>query len=277
MLRLALPVLFSVALLQGCGLMRLGDNLPYGVLNHDDIHTVAEGLPSYLLTLDGMIENWPESENLLRSGATLYSAYAGTFVEEQKRRERLADRALDYATRAACEARDTLCDARELSVMALEERVAATGRRDIEALYTLGTVWAGWVEIHSDDWNAVADLARVEPIITRVTELDPGYQQGQAWMYLGVLNSLLPASLGGQPEQSREYFEKAVEYSDGRNLMAKVLFAEHYARLAFESELHDELLEAVLEADPHEHGLTLQNRIAQRQARALLDESPDYF
>ena len=277
MLRIALLVLLSVSLLQGCGLMRLGDNLPYGVLNHDDIDTVAEGLPAYLLTLDGMIENWPESENLLRSGATLYSAYAGSFVEEQERRERLADRALDYAMRSACAAREAYCDPRDLSVMELEERVADAGRRDIEALYTLGTVWAGWVEIHSDDWNAVADLARVEPIITRVTELDPGHEKGQAWMYLGVLNSLLPENLGGQPEKSREYFEKAVDYSDGRNLMAKVLFAEHYARMAFEQALHDELLDAVLEADPHEHGLTLQNRMAQREARRLRNESDRYF
>ncbi len=257
--------------------MRLGDNLPYGVLNHNDIETVDEGLASYLLVLDGLIENWPESEGLLRSGATLYSAYAGQFVEDQQRAERLADRALEYATRSACVANRNLCDVRGIAVMDLEEIIAGVGRRDIDALYTLGTVWAGWVEVHRGDWNAVAQLARVEPLIERVTELDPDHERGQAWMYLGVLNSLLPENLGGQPEQAREYFEQAIERSDGRNLMAKTLYAEHYARLAFDRELHDRLLESVLEADPEEHGLTLQNRVAQREARRLLDRSKNYF
>ena len=59
--------------------------------------------------------------------------------------------------------------------------------------------------------------------------------------------------------------------------MAKVLFAKQYARLMFEQELHDQLLNDVLAAEPEYEGLTLINGLAQRQAQVLLDESPDYF
>ena len=96
-------------------------------------------------------------------------------------------------------------------------------------------------------------------------------------MYLGVLNSILPASLGGRPEQARDHFERAVTLSEGRNLLARVLFAEHYARLVFDRELHDEQLRKVLEAEPDAPGLTLQNTYAKQQARQLLDGADDYF
>ena len=59
--------------------------------------------------------------------------------------------------------------------------------------------------------------------------------------------------------------------------MAKVLYAEQYARLMFEQELHDRLLQEVLDTDPTAEGLTLINHLAQRQAAILLAESSDYF
>ena len=114
-------------------------------------------------------------------------------------------------------------------------------------------------------------------ILERVVALDEDYRYGQAHMYLGVLNSILPASLGGRPEQARTHFERAISLSDGRNLLARVLFAEHYARLVFDRELHDDQLRKVLEAEPDVPDLTLQNTYARQQARQLLDSADDYF
>ena len=59
--------------------------------------------------------------------------------------------------------------------------------------------------------------------------------------------------------------------------MASVLFARYYTRNVFDRELHDQLLTAVIEADPNEPGLTLGNTIAQDQARALLADGDEYF
>ncbi len=55
--------------------------------------------------------------------------------------------------------------------------------------------------------------------------------------------------------------------SDGRNLMAKVLLAEDYARLVFDADLHDRLCREVIDADPVVPGLTLANTLAQEKAR----------
>jgi len=110
-----------------------------------------------------------------------------------------------------------------------------------------------------------------------VAELDEGYDYGGPQLYLGVFETLLPPSMGGRPEVGRSHFEKAIALSQGRFLMSKVMFAEQYARLLFNRELHDRLLEEVLAADPNVPGLTLINAVAQRRARELLDSADEYF
>jgi len=273
------PSLFfaAVVTLQGCSLAHVDDNLPYGVLNNNDLQLVEDGLPTYLLMVDGLIENWPESESLLSSGADLYGAYAGLFVEEPERARKLSNKALDYGFRAACAHDKDYCDLRSLSVPEFESLLDDAGKGDVPVLFSLGGAWAGYIQQNTSDWNAVAELGRVEAIMARIVALDEGYQYGQAHMYLGVLNSILPASLGGKPEQAKAHFEEAVLLSDGKNLLAQVLYAEKYARLVFDRELHDSLLNEVLAADPDVHGLTLQNTYAQQQAEALLADADDYF
>jgi hypothetical protein len=110
-----------------------------------------------------------------------------------------------------------------------------------------------------------------------VVALDPDHDHGQAYMYLGVLNSVRPEAIGGKPELGRGYFEKAIALSDGRNLYAKTLEAEFYAGLVFNRTLHDRLLNEVLAADPEAPGLTLTNLLAQERARKLLASGKDYF
>src|SRR5690606_8401018 len=106
---------------------------------------------------------------------------------------------------------------------------------------------------------------------------DDAYAGGEPYMYLGVLASLRPASLGGKPEEGRAAFEKALALSGGRNQMVRVLYAQYYARLVCDQPLHDRLLDAALAADPHAPGLTLINVIAQQRARALRESGKDYF
>ena len=123
----------------------------------------------------------------------------------------------------------------------------------------------------------LVSLRSLRPRVQRVAARRPDIDHGMAWVYLGVLNSLRPAAVGGEPEKGRAAFERAVDLSDGRNLMAKTLFAEFYARLVFDQELHDQLLNEVISADPDSPGLTLSNVLAQDRAKELLAGSADYF
>lgn len=267
----------------GCSVMMsaatrsLADSVSSGILNSDDPQTVRDGTPAYLILIDGMLQNDPRNESLLRAASTLNGAYASLFVEDVERRQQMADKALDFAIRALCRVDDQMCEPRTVPFDDFERWLATVQPKEVPSVYSLGTAWAGWIQVHAEDYNAVADIARVKAIMTRIAELDEGYDSGGPQLYLGVLETLLPAALGGHPELGRQHFERAIELSKGRNLMAKVLFAQQYARLVFDRKLHDSLLNDVLESDPHARDLTLVNIIAQRDAKTLLDDANDYF
>jgi hypothetical protein len=96
-------------------------------------------------------------------------------------------------------------------------------------------------------------------------------------MYLGVILTLLPPAMGGKPEEARQHFEKAIALSGGKDLGAKIEFAKGYAKLLYDRELHDQLVNEVLDASPYADGLTLTNVMAQKQALTLRIEADDYF
>lgn len=254
----------------------LATDLSDAILNSNDPAVVRDGAPAYLIMLDALGQDGGNAD-LLRASASLNSAYASAFVGDEARRRNFADKALRLAQRAACIDVAWLCDARTLPFDEFETSVATLRLVDVPAAYALATAWAGWIQAYSDDWNAVADLARVKPLMARILELDERYDHGGPHLYMGVFETLLPPALGGKPELGRAHFQRAIEITDGKHLLVKVFFAENYARLVFDRELHDRLLNDVLNADPTMEGLTLMNTIAQAQARDLLASGDDYF
>jgi hypothetical protein len=160
---------------------------------------------------------------------------------------------------------------------AFEQWVAQRKRADVPHLYILGSSWAGWVQANSDDFAAIAELARVKLLMQKIAEIEPDYETGGVFLYLGVFETLLPPGMGGKPELGRAHFERAIEISQGENLLAKVMYAERYARLVFDRPLHDRLLREVLESTAAAPGMALMNSLAQEQARALLESADDYF
>lgn len=280
--RLCLTLLALLAL-NGCASLassatgRLADNLSGAILNQDDPETVQAGMPSYLLLIDSLIEGDPQNENMLLAGSKLYGAYAAAFVKEPARARRLANRARDYADRALCVHDAKLCKLLAQPFDGFAAAIAQLKKEDVPLLFTAASAWTGWIQANSSDWNAIADLAKVKAAMARSVELDENYSHGQGHLYLGVFATLLPPALGGKPEEGRTHFERAIQISGGRDLIAKVEYARRYARGIYDRELHDRLLQEVLAADAAEPGLTLSNTLAKRQAQELLDSAESYF
>jgi len=256
---------------------KMATNLSKAIVNNDDPATVKAGAPAYLLLLDSFIEGEPENGNILIAAAKLNSAYAGVFVEDEARAKRLTQKSLDFSLQASCLKFPGTCQLGQMKFAEFNNAIQQFGIQDIELLFTLGASWAGWIESRSGDWNATAALSRVTTIMQRVVMLNEKYKFGQAHLYLGVLNTLLPPALGGKPGVGQQHFEKAILISKGQNLMAKVLYAEKYARLVFNQPLHDKLLNQVIKTDPHIANFTLTNVLAQNKAKALLTSGKDYF
>lgn len=270
--------LAGIFFLTGCAAVathHFAQNLGSAMLNQEDPETVRSGAPAYLLLIDGLIVDSPYDNAYLLAGARLYAAYAGGLVEDAERRKQLTTKSKEYAARALCHQRPAMCAVEQLSFDRFVSVLETTSHTDLEALYTLAESWAGWIQAHSDDWNALADLGRVELLLQHIVNLQPDYARGRAQLYLAVMRSRFPAAMGGDPELSRHHFEQAINYSENRDLMVKVEYARSYARLIFNKALHDRLLQEVLAADPREPDLTLSNILAQRLAKSLLKD--DYF
>ena len=282
----AIRALLALALLgagPGCSLVvgsatsRLAGDMTTAVLEQNDLLTVRDGAPAYLLALDGLIEGQPTSQPLLLAGAQLYGAYASAFVVDDARLQRLTERSRSYALRALCERSRSLCESVERPYDDFVAQLETVRTDGVPALYGFGVAWSGWVQARSADWVAVAEIPKIEAIMRHVADLDPDHADGGVYLYLGVLATLRPPLLGGKPEEGRAYFERAIELSNGDNQMAKVLMASQYAKLVFDRELHDRLLNEVLAADPEASGLTLTNMLAREQAEELLADADEYF
>ncbi len=259
---------------------RFADNLGKAILDNEDPATVRDGLPAYLLLLDSLIAGQkpgaPGNAPMLLAAAKLNGAYAGNFTgDDAERAQRLSAKALDYARRGECLIDAGLCAALDQD----QDHFAAAlaNSKDPAPIYALATAWSGYLQAHSEDMVAIADLPKIQALLERVVALDPGHDHGQVYVYLGVLNSLRPEAIGGKPELGRKYFEEAIELSGGHNLYAKTLMAQYYARLVYDQELHDRLLVEVLAADPKSPGFTLTNTLAQQLARKLQESGKDYF
>jgi len=271
--------LFAAVSLSGCAVLSFSDNLPKAMLEQDDPEIVRAGAPAFLIILDALVKGDPGDEDFLLAASKLYGSYAGAFVNgEPERAKKLSSRSMDYARRAICAELDDLCVVLDKPFDDFAEVLAEYDNEDdLPFIYGLAGAWAGWIQANSEDWGAIAQLPKVKALIQHVLKLDESYDQGTAHIYMGVLETQLPPSVGGKPEQARAHFERAILLSEGKNLMAKVMYAKQYGRLLFEQELHDRLLNEVLKAETKAAGLTLANSLAQEQAAELLASSAEYF
>jgi hypothetical protein len=255
----------------------LAENLSAAVLNQTDPETVRDGAPAYMLLLDSFLEETPDDPELLVAAANLYASYGAVFADDPDRARRLTTRARRYGARALCLGYSESCGWPEMAFARFEASLAGLSERHAEALYSYSVASLAWIRAHSDDWDALAELPQMEALLQRYLDIGGSERRGSVYTYLGVLSTLRPPALGGEPEKGRDYFERAIELTDGRDLGVKVEYARGYARLLYERDLHDRLLKEVMDADPQVPGYTLTNVLAQRDAARLLANADEYF
>jgi len=255
----------------------MAGNLNAAIMNQTDPETVRDGAPAYLLMLDSFIEGSPDNAAMLSSAAELYAAYGVIFVQDRQRADLLTKRALGYGQRSLCSSNKTACGIHDLPFQEFESVLEKLQKKDTASLFTYGLTSIAYIKVHADDWGAMAKLPRVEAVLKRVQVLNPEYQEVQIEHFLGVLNTIRPPALGGDFDAGKAHYERALALSGGKDLSINVDYARYYARTLYDRELHDNLLNDVMSAEPNQDGYTLFNTLAQRDAQALLDAADDYF
>ena len=279
----AVLLLVSSVALSGCTILvssaatGLADNLSGAILNQDDPELVRAGAPSYLLLLDSFVEGNPNDPDILAAAATLYATYGAVFADDEIRASRLTKRARRYALTAMCESYSPACAWPDATYDEFVASLSGIRPKKAEFLYTYGFASLAYLRAHSSDVNSLAELPQIEALFNHYLDISGDAVNSSAYTYMGILLTLRPPALGGEPERAREYFEKAIALTDGKDLGAKVEFARGYAKKLYEREMHDRLLNEVMAADPYQDGFVLGNVLAQEDAAVLLAEADDYF
>jgi len=255
----------------------LTNSISDSVLNQDDPETAKAALPTFMILVDGIIRDNPDDARVLSSGATLYASYGAIFADDEIRASRLTTRARGYAQAAMCAAYAPSCNWPDATYDEFVATLDGIGPKHSEYVYTYGFASLAFLRAHSSDWNSLAELPQIEALFNHYMDISGDEVNSAVYTYMGILLTLRPPALGGEPDRAREYFEKAIELTDGKDLGAKVEYARGYARLLYERELHDRLLNEVVAADPYHDGYTLGNVLAKEQAEVLLAEADDYF
>ncbi len=243
-----------------------------------DLRILREGMPAYLMLIDGMIQALPDNDRLLIAGAQSYSSFASLFVEDQDKEYAilLHERGRQYALRSL--ERRGFKDPLQRPFDDFKRGLKRLGKKDVPVLFWTATCWANWIRLNLDSVEAISELPRVEEMMRRVLELDEGFHYGGAHLFMGIWYASRPKMAGGDLKKAQEHFLMALDLGQGKFLMASVYYASFYARKVMDKDLFTSTLQKVLET-PAETSpdLILLNTIAKRQAKDLLSHVGEYF
>ncbi len=243
-----------------------------------DLKTIREGMPAFLMLIDGMIETLPENDQLLITAAQVYSSFVTAFLDEKDigYAKFLLGKAKHYALRSL-EIRG-FKNPVERPLDDFQEALKRMGKKEVPYLFWSATCWANWINYHLNSMEALSQLPRVEWMMKRVLELDEGFYYGGPHLFMGIWFASRPKIAGGDLKRSQDHFLRAIELGKGKFLMSYVYYAEYYARMAQDRELFTSNLQKVLSTPPDiAPDLTLLNTVAQKRANELLNRQNEYF
>ena len=258
-----------------------------------DLVLAREAAPGLIKTIDGMAIVSPHNEVLLELSAQAYCSYTFGFLEDdletlreddpryeplRKRATGLYKRCEDYGLRMLHEEDEVFPDAINHDVATLQNAVKKIDKDGVPGLFWTGLALASQININRDDLSLVAELPKVEIIMSRVVELDEKFYQGGAHLALGLLYASQGRAMGGDPEKGKQHLQRAIELTGGKFLMNQVMFARIYAVTTQQKDLYKKTLEDVLatpaDVNPDQR---LANEIAHRKADRYLKLIEDLF
>ncbi len=243
-----------------------------------DLRILREGMPAYLMLIDGMVQAVPDNEQLLIAAAQSYSSFASLFVEGQDNEyaSLLYQRGKQYALRSL-EVRG-FKEPLQRPFDDFKEGLKRLGKKDVPYIFWAATCWVNWIRLNLDSIEAISELPRVESLMKRALELDEGFYYGGPHLFMGIWFASRPKIVGGDLKKAQEHFLKALDLGQGKFLMAYVYYANYYARKMTDKDLFTSTLQKVLET-PAETSpdLVLINTVAKKQAKELLSHVGEYF
>ena len=283
----------ALVLTPGCDLTRFVANSTAGMYarasdglqQHWDLELAGTALPGSILQIEGVFRVVPDNETLGVTLVRAYTAYGFGWVEDEMQIAQDAGD-LDEEERLMGRARLLYERGRNVGIHLMRLRDpgiddAMTGGHvgfieyidqhyttaaDVPLLFWTGYAWGSAINSGRDDPEMILSLPFARYLVERAVELDESYFNYSGLTFLAVVNAALPPALGGNPDQAREYFERALAATDRKFFTVHVSYARTYAVQTQNRDLFIRLLREVIDGGDPEPTARLTNRIARRRA-----------
>ncbi len=263
-----------------------------------DYELAARAIPGTIKTVEGFWVVDPGNSLLIGILTEGYCQYGVGFVEDEweqavirkdfeaaqyhsTRATKMFLRCMNYALKSLGSRwqKEIFADADTVKKL-----IADTGAGKRTPLMWAAVGLASAINQNKDNIEMVAQLSTAKLMLERVVELDEKHPVADKALAalphiaLGMTYSAASAQLGGDADKAAAHFQKALELTSDRFLLARVQYARRVGVMTQNRKLfHDELLK-VLQTDPAIWPQQrLANEIAQRRARRYLSIEKELF
>ncbi|MDR1094846.1 MAG: TRAP transporter TatT component family protein [Spirochaetaceae bacterium] len=233
---------------------------------------VGKALPSIIAGDEKKLEKNPDDKALILEAGRYYISYANAFVDAPA--EMLPSE--QYEKKAAEKNR-----AKELYLRGIEILETAEGvDDDVDFLYwkAAGVLAAFALDPFDYSSGLGAKLTERIAMLHRAYGINPDYNNGALDEMLFRIYASLPAELGGNKDEAKRYYERALEKSKGLRPGIFVAWAQSVSVPAQDYAEFKAMLERALAINPNkDKANALANKLDQRKARWLLENAGNFF
>ena len=268
--------------LSGTGTVFTGDNDP---------ELVGDALPFALKMYESVLDGAPDHKSLILATSKAFCMYAYAFVQTEAEKE--TEDNFEKAKELKARAKKLFIRSRDYALRGLElnhpgfnallktnipKAMAMTNKEDLGLLYWGGAAWVAALTADKNDIQLMVDMQTGGAMVARVLELDDAYGEGSAHGFFISYDGSRSPAMGGSEKKAREHFEKAVEYSKGKDCSPYISLATAVSVTNQNAAEFKELLNKALAIDADKYPeYRLANIIYQRRAKWLLERVSDYF
>jgi hypothetical protein len=298
------PLALGTLLLSACDMGQFTVNTTAKVLKRAqpslrmeaDYELAARAIPGAIKTIEGFWVVDPENPILISILTEGYCQYGTAFVQDEWERAVFAknldevelqnSRATKIFTRCMNYALMSLGERWQKEVFAEPEKVEKlirdTGGSQRTPLMFAGLALGSIINHNLDNIEIIAYLPTVKLIMERVLELDakspPPDKSMRALPHIALGMVYSAGKMGGDATKSAEHFQKAIDATDGKYLLAYTLWGYRLGRMNRDQKLFHEKLVKVLETAPSIWPeQRLANEVAHRRARRYLAMEKELF
>jgi hypothetical protein len=258
-----------------------------------DLQLAEYGLAGNLKILEVLQYQDPENVIINLFLAEAYSAYALGFAEDKIEELEFEDpelrdieriRAISFYMRARSYALQALqqfgdfSDIEEVSPGNFQKKIDDLNKDAVPAIFWTAFSWGSAINLSRDDIDALAQLSKIEIMMSFVKRHDPEFFFGGVYLFEGVFFGSRSPTLGGDLARSRSGFDKAKSLTKGKLLIVYYLQAYSYCLFSQDRECFRSNLNYVLNAPkdifPEQ---SLANAVARKKAKRLLEREEEYF